>query len=82
MVLEAMEKGAMHYSQRLAMLKTASAMGLGQFEANLILAIEQNRHVPKILEEPWRDWSSLLTLVSVALLQSLILIGAWWICRA
>ena len=82
MAREAMEKGPMRYSQRLAMLKAASAMGLGRFEANLILAIEQNRHKPRWIERPNRNWNGILTLVSVALLQSLILIGAWWIFRA
>jgi len=80
-VNEAMQKGPMRYSQRLAMLKMAGAMGLGRFEANLILAIEQNRQFPANLDEPSQNWSALLTFVCVALLQSLILVGAWWICR-
>ena len=82
MVREAMEKSSMRYSQRLQMLKMASAMGLGRFEANLILAIEQNRHKPPGLEEPSQNWSAILTVISIALLQSIILIGAWWVYRA
>ena len=82
MVREAMEKSPIRYSQRLEMLKTASAMGLGRFEANLILAIEQNRRKPLRLEERSRNWNGILTVTCIALLQSLMLIGAWWILRA
>ena len=82
MVREAMETSPIRYSQRLEMLKMASAMGLGRFEANLILAIEQNRRKPLRLEEQSRNWNGLFTVTCIALLQSLILIGAWWILRA
>ena len=82
MVRDAMQKGPMRYSQRLAMLKMAGAIGLGRFEANLILAIEQNRQFPANVDEPSRNWKSPLTFVSVALIQSLILVGAWWIYRS
>ncbi|HEV8291216.1 MAG TPA: hypothetical protein VGP94_04815 [Tepidisphaeraceae bacterium] len=81
MVREAMQKGPMRYSQRLAMLKTAAAMGLGRFEANLVLAIEQNRRFRIDFEVRSRDWSRLFTLAFIALVQALILVGAWWICR-
>ena len=82
MVREAMQKGPMRYSQRLAMLKTAAAMGLGRFEANLILAIQQNRQFPSKFEEPSRDWSGFFTMLCVAMLQTFILLGAWFIYRA
>ncbi len=52
------------------------------FEANLILAIEQNRRKPLRLEERSRNWNGILTVTCIALLQSLMLIGAWWILRA
>jgi hypothetical protein len=74
-----MEKGPLRYSQRLAILKTAAALGLGRFEANLILAIEQHRRFPTSVEQTPRNWSPLATFACVALLQSLILIGAWCI---
>jgi len=82
MVREAMEKGSMRYSQRLAMFKAASAMGLGRFEANLILAIEQNRQKPVDSAQPSRTWSGIVSFLTVALLQSLILLGAWLIYSA
>ncbi len=82
MVRETMEKSPMRYSQRLEILKAASAMGLGRFEANLILAIEQNRQKPLDFDEPSRNWSGIFTFLCVALLQSIILIGAWWILHA
>ena len=81
MAREAMEKNPLRYSQRLELLKIAGAMGLGRFEANLILAIEQNRQKPFALAEPSPNWTGLLTIACVTLLQSLILVGAWWICR-
>jgi hypothetical protein len=81
MAREAMTRGPMRYSQRLAMLKAAAAMGLGRFEANLILAIEQNRQAPFKVEQPARHWNTLLTLLSVGLLQLLIVLAAWCIVR-
>ncbi len=82
MAREAMDNGPMRYSQRLEMLKTASAMGLGRFEANLILAIEQNRQKPIQFAASSRNWIGIVTFLTVALLQSLILAGVWWIVRA
>ena len=79
LVREAMQNGPMRYSQRLAMLKTAAAMGLGRFEANLILAIEQNRQPPTRIDAPARDWSFACAFACFVLLQSLILSAAWWI---
>jgi len=79
MVRQAMGKGPLRYSQRQAMIKTAAAMGLGRFEANLILAIEQNRQFPRNIEEPSRNWSGLFTVVCVAALQTVILLSAWLI---
>jgi len=81
MVREGMGSGPMRYSQRLEMLKTASAMGLGRFEANLILAIEQNRANPLDCAQPTRNWSGIVTCLTVALVQSLICAGIWWIVR-
>jgi hypothetical protein len=74
-----MAKGPMRYSQRLAMFKAAAAMGLGRFEANLILAIEQNRQVPSNIDQSTHNRDALLTILLVGLFQSLILLGAWWI---
>jgi len=79
MVRQAIQTAPMRYSQRLALLKTAAAMGLGRFEANLILAIEQNRRFPSAIGQSSRNWSGALTILSIALLQSLILIGAFLI---
>jgi hypothetical protein len=79
LVREVMERGPMRYSQRLAMLKTAAAMGLGRFEANLILAIEQNRQFPPTIEQPSRHLRGLATFLCVAFIQGLILTTAWWI---
>ena len=79
LVRQAIQKGPMRYSQRLEMLKTAAAMGLGRFEANLILAIEQNRQFPTKFEAPARDWSSACAFGCILMLQSLIVGAAWWI---
>jgi hypothetical protein len=79
LVREAMQKGPMRYSQRLAMLKTAAALGLGRFEANLILAIEQNRQSPTNFEAPRRNWTFACAFASFLVLQSLIAGAAWWI---
>lgn len=74
-----MQPGPMRYSQRLTLLKTAAAMGLGRFEANLILAIEQNRNSSAIIGMPSRPWTGLAAILSISLLQALILVSAWWL---
>jgi hypothetical protein len=81
MVREALAAGPVRYSQRLALLKMAGAMGVGRFEANLILAIEHNRQFPAPIEEPSKEWSGVLTFACVALLQTLILAAGWWVYR-
>jgi hypothetical protein len=79
LVREAMAKGMMRYSQRLALFKAAAALGLGRFEANLILAIEQNRQVPSNIDWSTHNRDAWLTILLVGLFQSLILLAVWWI---
>src|SRR3954463_6876374 len=64
-VRQAMKESPIRYSQRLALLKTAAAIGVSPFEANLILAIEQNRVCASAVDQPSRNWSSVLTILCV-----------------
>src|SRR5687768_11203335 len=55
-VQNSLTTGPLRYSRRIALLKSAEALGLGRFEANLILAIEQNKLQPISLDTPSRSW--------------------------
>jgi len=82
MVRDALAAGRLRYSRRLALLKAAQAMGIGRFEANLILAVEQHRVQPVSMDEPRRSWFPIVTWLSAGLIQTLIIAAAWWVVRA
>ena len=69
------------YSQRLDMLRVAQRLGVGRFEANLIIAsvlhragVRQEIEVP---EPAVRRRSWLPPVLTFALVQSLVAAGAW-----
>lgn len=75
-----LEDGQLRYSQRLKLLKLASELGIGRFEANLIIAIVQHRAERSTSTEHKLEKTSPLSAIAVfAIVQSLILIACWWI---
>jgi hypothetical protein len=79
MVHEALDGGILRYTQRLRLLKAAASMGIGRFDANLIIATVQHRFGQPPAAEPTADstprqgWLPLL-LVFLCI-QGLILTG-------
>src|SRR5947207_1470342 len=61
--------------------QTGQALGLGRFEANLILAIEHNREHPVALDSPSRNWLPVNSLLLFAGIQSVLIAAAWWVIR-
>ncbi len=81
MIRTALSAGPLRYSQRLALLKAAEAMGLGRFEANLILAIEHNREHPVVLDTPKRNWLPVSSVLLFAGIQSALIAAIWWLVQ-
>src|SRR5438552_1724548 len=80
--LEKMRSPVLCYSQRLKLLNHAARLGIGRFEANLIIASAHHRlrsHCPAPPPSPHRNFTPLFIFLT---LQSLILWGLWYTIRA
>lgn len=69
------------YSTRLALLASAHRLGVGRFDANLIIASVQNRlgvRAETAVGRSSRWWIATATFVAV---QSAILGGYWWLAH-
>jgi hypothetical protein len=68
--------GALRYSKRLELIREADRLGVLRFEANLIIAVCQNRHpAPPVSRGSIQRWFP--TLACIALVQLTILWTAW-----
>lgn len=76
-----MDGPVLRYSQRLALLKEAQRMGVGRFEANLVIARvlyqEGLGQEYELRPEQGRGWAGVV--MTIVLVQSAILAGAWWV---
>ncbi len=83
-VRQNLEAPILRYSQRLKLLKQAQRMGVGRFEANLVIArVLHEQGIGQEIEygpdQPKGGWMApLLTFIIV---QAAILGGAWWMLR-
>ncbi len=77
---EALEGGILRYSARAELLNAAESAGIPRFEANLIIALVQNRHRPSTpaVEERPPASSKLTPLLAFLAVQSAIAAGLWW----
>ncbi len=83
-VEDAMDGDTLRYSQRLQLVKRAAHFGIKRFDANLIIAMVQNRVQSSAFraqesESARRSWVTMPTVAVVVVVQSLILIGGWWL---
>jgi hypothetical protein len=78
-VQNALTTGPLRYSKRIALLKSAEALGLGRFEANLILAIEQNKVHPVSLDTPTRSWFPAAAILIAGVVQTGLIAAVWWV---
>jgi hypothetical protein len=81
-VKSALTSAPLRYSRRIALLKAGEALGLGRFEANLILAIEQNKLHPVSFDPPRRSWFPTAALLTAGVIQSGLIAAAWWVMSA
>ena len=71
----------LRYSNRVALLKEAEKLGLGRFEANLLIAKVQHAKGHRIAP-PERERSRFPTgLLTFTMVQSVICFGVWWILK-
>lgn len=79
-VAASLDDGLLRYSTRLALVRRAVQMGIGRFEANLIIATVQHRvrrdEVPRAVSRRRFDATALAVVLAV---QGLIVLGACWI---
>lgn len=71
--------GVLPYSNRLGLLTTAGKLGIGRFEANLIIASVQHRYMPLDSVEPRRSRlpDRFVSLLVFLLAQTTIVLLAW-----
>lgn len=67
------------YSNRLALLKEAQRRGVGRFEANLVIAQQMHRQGMTYQYNIKPKSTRLSLLLTVALLQTAIAVGFWWL---
>jgi hypothetical protein len=76
----------LRYSQRLEFLREAKRLSVGRFEAHLIIAaalhragMGQEAGEPEVARSWFDEWA--VPLMTCALVQALIVLGAWWVLR-
>ena len=80
----AVEGGVLRYSQRAALLRRAQSLGIGRFEANLMIATVLHRYGSAAAAADARNdgggWGGVV--VVVAVVQAMILGAVWWVIAA
>lgn len=82
LVEKALDGPVLRYTQRIRLLKTASRLGIGRFEANLLIAavLHRSRHLPQAKSVEGKHRLTALIL-SIALFESALVLAAWWLVR-
>jgi hypothetical protein len=82
LVEKALDGPVLRYTQRIRLLKTAGRLGIGRFEANLLIAaaLHRFRHLPPTMPVG-RKYRFPALILSMALLESALVLAAWWLVR-
>lgn len=72
----------LHQSKRQRLLKTAERLGISRFNANLVIAVAQNKAdqgvvAPSLVVAPEASRWSVPVIAMIAIVQTLILVGVW-----
>ncbi|HEY1687065.1 MAG TPA: hypothetical protein VGG19_20060 [Tepidisphaeraceae bacterium] len=78
LVVRRVQAGVLRYSDRQALLNTATKMGIQRFDANLLIAMAQHRLEQKTAPQPERGdrWS---LIAAAVILQCIILGSFYWL---
>lgn len=76
-VIDHLDGPILRMDVRQKLLRQATAMGIGRFEANLLIALVEHRHQRRQIPVPpkerrWSGW------VAFLIIQSAIVVSAWW----
>lgn len=77
LVLDHLDGPVLRFSVRQKLLRQADALGLGRFEANLLIALVEHRHRQSPVLPPRRTRRNWRAMVIFLLIQSIILAAAW-----
>ena len=81
-VAQRLDGPVLRYSTRLAMLNEGERRGLGRFEANLAIAsVLHRKGMGQEYEMPPRPAEWLAPVLTFVVLQSTLIVGAWWVLR-
>lgn len=70
----------LRYSQRLEFLRVARRFGVGRFEANLLIAALLEQRRARVEETEASEGGSLVSnLAALLVVESALLLGAWWV---
>jgi len=82
MVADRMIGPILTYAARQKLIREATRMGIGRFEANLIIAAVQYRtdraERPETDNKYGREYGPLASVLTIAAVQATIVLGAWW----
>lgn len=83
LVRERVSGPVLRYSVRQELLQCAECLGIGRFQASLVIATVQHerRHLLEPATPEPADGGIVLPLVAAGILQAAILLGAWWVLR-
>jgi hypothetical protein len=80
LVMMRIQAGVLRYSDRQTLLAAAAKMGIGRFDANLLIAMAQHRYKPAI--HPKQTKANRWHLIALAVaVQGAILSGFYWMLR-
>ena len=69
----------LRYSRRLALLNRARRAGISRFHANLMIAALQHSAPGRVIVQPMRKSSMMLPLGAFVIIQTMILVGVWFV---
>ena len=80
-VASRLDGGMLRYSARAALLKRAEKLGIGRFEANLLIAMVVHAAKKAIVTEPGPRRGWVWGVAVGVIVEGLIALGIWWIVR-
>lgn len=77
LVTRSLDGSVLRYSHRVKLLRHANRVGIGRFEANLIIAMQEHRAGRRIMEETPREFP--IGIMTFAVAQGLIVLSVWYL---
>jgi hypothetical protein len=78
-VADRLDGPVLRYSNRVALLRRAGELGIGRFEANLVIAAVQHQCRGRLARPPARPNPLLRGIAAAVAVESIIVAAAWWL---